>query len=54
MKTKDDLIQNPLKGYRHVVILGAGASKASFPDGDSNGYKLPLMNDFAKKKGLHI
>ncbi|MBI5048959.1 MAG: hypothetical protein HZB54_08445 [Deltaproteobacteria bacterium] len=33
-------------GKPHVVILGAGASKASFPHGDRNGKKLPLMDDF--------
>jgi hypothetical protein len=30
----------------HIVILGAGASRASFPEGDKYGRKLPLMNDF--------
>lgn len=30
----------------HVVILGSGASRASFPQGDKNGRILPLMNDF--------
>lgn len=30
----------------HVVLLGAGASCAAFPDGDRNGRKLPLLNDF--------
>jgi hypothetical protein len=29
----------------HVVILGAGASYASFPNGDKYGNKLPLMNN---------
>ncbi|EQB39409.1 hypothetical protein M947_05295 [Sulfurimonas hongkongensis] len=29
----------------HVVILGAGASYAAFPNGDINGNKLPLMNN---------
>jgi hypothetical protein len=29
----------------HVVILGAGASKAAFPNGDAYGKKLPLMNE---------
>lgn len=36
----------------HVVILGAGASKAAFPNGDKNGRKLPLMNDFVEVLGL--
>lgn len=30
----------------HVVILGAGASVASFPSGDKNGRIAPLMDDF--------
>lgn len=29
----------------HVVILGAGASRAAFPNGDVNGRKLPVMAD---------
>ena len=30
----------------HVVILGAGASFATIPNGDSNGKKISVMNDF--------
>jgi hypothetical protein len=30
----------------HVVLLGAGASRAAFPAGDRNGRRLPVMNDF--------
>jgi hypothetical protein len=37
----------------HVVILGAGASYASFPDGDSNGRKLPLMSNLIEVVGLN-
>lgn len=29
----------------HVVILGAGASRACLPDGDYYGKSIPLMND---------
>jgi len=29
----------------HLVILGAGASRAGFPNGDRSGKKLPLMSD---------
>lgn len=29
----------------HVVILGAGASRAAFPDGDAHGRPLPLLAD---------
>ncbi|MFA6472936.1 MAG: hypothetical protein WCU00_12945 [Candidatus Latescibacterota bacterium] len=36
----------------HVVILGAGASKAAFPEGEANGLQLPLMQDFIDIVGL--
>jgi hypothetical protein len=36
----------------HLVILGAGASLAAFPNGDRNGKRLPLMNTFADVVGL--
>lgn len=39
-------------GIPHVVILGAGASRAAFPDGDRRGLKLPLMIDFVDTVGL--
>ncbi len=29
----------------HLVILGAGATRATLPNGDKNGKTLPLMND---------
>jgi len=29
----------------HVVLMGAGASRAAFPNGDALGRKLPLMNE---------
>jgi len=32
----------------HIVILGAGASRAVCPNGDKNGKILPLMNDLIK------
>ena len=32
----------------HVVLLGAGASYAAFPDGDKNRNKLPLMANFVQ------
>jgi hypothetical protein len=32
----------------HVVLLGAGASRAGLPDGDANGRRLPLMSDFVE------
>ena len=36
----------------HIVILGAGGSKQTFPNGDANGKKLPLMNDLIEILGL--
>ena len=39
-------------GKPHVLILGAGASYAAFPNGDRNGRKLPLMNNFIEVLGL--
>lgn len=36
----------------HLVILGAGASLASFPNGDMNGKKLPIMRTFTETVGL--
>jgi len=32
-------------GRPHVVVLGAGASKAAFPKGDKNGKLVPLLDD---------
>ena len=36
----------------HVVLLGAGASLAAFPQGDANGRRLPLMRDLVDVVGL--
>lgn len=33
-------------GRPHVVLLGAGASRAAFPNGERNGRRLPTMADF--------
>ncbi len=32
----------------HVVLLGAGASRQAFPNGEACGRRLPLMNDFTE------
>jgi hypothetical protein len=46
----------------HLVILGAGASRAALPDGDARGRHLPVMADFVEivpvvpileKSGIH-
>jgi len=36
----------------HVVILGAGASKACCPKGDANGRPLPVMADLVRELSL--
>jgi len=36
----------------HVVLLGAGASKAAFPEGEANGRMLPLMNELVTCAGI--
>lgn len=42
---KEELIKKVDMGRPHLVLLGAGASRASFMNGDKNGLRLPLMND---------
>src|SRR5437016_2179224 len=50
--TKEKLRGKPFfPGVPHVVILGAGASNAAFPDGDKNGKPLPLLDDLANVVG---
>lgn len=46
------LIESPRNLHPHVVLLGAGASRASFPDGDAAGKPLPLMDDLVEKLEL--
>lgn len=36
----------------HVIILGAGASKAAFPRGDATGKRVPLMTELPDCLGL--
>lgn len=45
-------IKDVKAGRPHVVILGAGASVAAFPNGDKNGLKLPVMDNFVDVLGL--
>ncbi len=35
-----------------MFIVGAGASRAAFPNGDRNGIPVPLMNDVVAIIGL--
>ena len=53
--TKRQLIENPRPLGPHVVLLGAGASRAAFPNGEATGKALPLMADLVAMVGLeHI
>lgn len=45
---KEELIQNPEDCSPHVVLLGAGASRAALPNGDATGKSLPIMKDFVE------
>lgn len=55
-KSEEELLkrklEKPESGRPHVVILGAGASKAAIPYGDRNGLQVPLMNDLVEVTGL--
>jgi hypothetical protein len=44
--SKEEEINQLSMGKPHLVILGAGASLASFQNGDKNGKRLPIMNNF--------
>lgn len=44
---KDVRVRRP-----HLILLGAGASLATLPNGDTNGMKLPVMNNFIETVGL--
>lgn len=47
-------IETVRTGYNHVVILGAGASKASCNiNEEKNGKRIPLMNDLVNLINLH-
>lgn len=50
--SQSDEIADTSAGRPHLVILGAGASVAAFPNGDRNGIRLPVMNDFVSILGL--
>ena len=45
MLSKTELRDSPRNGRPHVVLLGAGASRAAFPDGDGRGRPVPLMSE---------
>jgi hypothetical protein len=46
--TAADEIAQPQLVRPHLVVLGAGTSRAAFPQGERYGRQLPLMADFAE------
>lgn len=44
----DERLLDPSNGRPHVVILGAGASRAALLDGDANKRPIPLMKDLVE------
>ena len=51
-KSKYKQFEYNMKNRPHVVILGAGASCATIPNGDKNGRKISAMSGFIEKLGL--
>jgi hypothetical protein len=45
-------IDATLRAAPHVVLLGAGASKAALPSGDLHGRHVPLLRDVATELDL--
>lgn len=45
-------IDAALRAAPHVVLLGAGASKAALPNGDLHGRQVPLLRDVATELDL--
>lgn len=52
IKTRQELIEDPSDLRPHIVLLGAGASRAAFPNGDAAGCPLPVMDDLIDIVGL--
>ena len=50
--TIQEEIEATLRAAPHVVLLGAGASKAALPDGDLNERPIPLLRDVASELKL--
>ncbi|MFZ1790185.1 MAG: hypothetical protein WAT92_17830 [Saprospiraceae bacterium] len=44
----NNVIDKVNKNQIHVLLLGAGASKAAMPNGDKNGTLVPLMNELSQ------
>ena len=51
-RSVEDEILDLRMGAPHVLLLGAGASKAALPNGDRNGQKVPLLREVAHELNL--
>jgi hypothetical protein len=51
-RTVADEVADARMDKPHVVVLGAGASRATCPTGDKKGRALPLMADFSECLGI--
>lgn len=49
--TKEE-IENVFMGKPHVVLLGAGASKAALPNRDKNGKSVPILRELATELNI--
>lgn len=54
IKLREELIKNTGISKPHIVLLGAGASRAAFPSGDVNKKIVPVMNDLINIPGLAL
>jgi hypothetical protein len=43
---------SPVMTRPHVILLGAGASRAGFPNGDRNGKLMPVLADLVQTVGV--
>ena len=49
--TVEELIEDTSTGGPHVVVIGAGASVAALPNGDSSGKTLPVIDNLVEVVG---
>lgn len=52
-KSENEDLSYRMRKCPHLFILGAGATKATIPNGDKNGYKSPVMDGFLEEMGLN-
>lgn len=50
--TDEELHNLDMEQRPHVVILGAGASRAALPNGDGSGRPIPVMKDLVALTGI--